>query len=380
MAAIQTPSILEVNLGAVRRNVSAIKKLIGAKCSLYAIVKSNAYGHGISEIAHTVLSAGASAVCVATIGEAAALRHSGVDGPIILLTSTQLNQAREVAVLHVTPALYTYEMAEALAEAALRVGYGVTAHIKIDTGMGRIGLPPAEAVQLARSIGQHDTSLGGFSPLSITGVFSHLATAEEEDESYALEQFQRFKECVTEIRAMLPEIKAHIANSAATLKFPMMRLDAVRDGLLVYGIYPTADLENEIVLTPVLAWKTYVAFTKRISAGTPVSYGRRWESSTPTTLITLPIGYADGYMRALSNKGHVLFRGKRRSVVGTVCMNHILVDVGDEPDVQLGEEVVLLGRQQGSEVSASHLAEWAGTVPHEILARLNPGIERVYVK
>lgn len=381
MPAMQSsPSTIYINLGALRKNVAALRKLIGTRCAIYAVVKSNAYGHGATEIAHTILSAGANAVCVANIGEAATLRHTGVDGPIILLNATRPNQAREVAVLHITPALYSQEMAEALAEAALRVGYGVTAHIKVDTGMGRVGLPTEEAVQLARSVSQQDSSLGGFSPLTITGIFSHLATAEEEDESYALGQFQRFQQCIAEVQDVLPEVRAHIANSAATLKFPMMRLNAVRCGLLLYGVYPSNDLTQEIVLTPVLSWKTFICFVKRIPAGAYVSYGRTWQATTPTTVVTLPVGYGDGYTRQLSNTGYVLFRGKRRPVVGTVCMNHILVDVGDEADVQTGEEVVLLGRQMGAEVSAADLAQWAGTVPHEILTRLNPNIERVYIK
>jgi len=371
---------IEVNLKAIRDNITAVRNLIGPGCGLLAVVKCNAYGHGAVGVASTILDAGAEGLCVAHVDEAEELRLSGIDAPILLMNSTVPKQARDISMHHFVLAIYNREMIEALADAAMRTGYGGSIHLKVDSGMGRLGLTPSEAVEYAKLLKEYDTTVGGFSPLSVEGIFSHLATAEENDESYAREQFQQFSECLREVRKLFPEIKAHIANSAATLKFPEMRLDAVRAGLLVYGIQPTSEPVGDIKLTPALSWKTHVAYSKRIPAGTYVSYSRLWQANKETTLVTLPIGYGDGYMRNLTNTGQVLLRGKLMPVVGRVCMNHIMVDAGDEKDIQTGEEAVLLGRQGENEITAVQLAEWAGTVPHEILSKLNPQIARTYLK
>jgi alanine racemase len=378
MTTPKSTSWLEIDLGAVARNVAAARGLIGPDCGVLAIVKCDAYGHGAVEIARTVLDAGASGVCVANLNEARVLRRGGIEGMILLLNAAPINQARDVANLMITQALYSKESADALAAAALRVGHGVEAHLKVDTGMGRIGLTPDQALQLVTKLHEQIGSLGGFAPLTISGVFSHLATAEEADESYALAQFASFTAFLEKLREFLPDVKAHIANSAAALKYPQMRLDYVRLGLLIYGVPPSPDLADKLALAPVLTWKTRVAFVKKVEAGDSVSYGRTWKAPSPTTLITLPMGYGDGYSRALSNRAQVLFRGKLRPVVGTVCMNHVLVEVDDEPNVQVGEEVVLIGKQGDQRITAEQLADWAGTVPHEILARLGAHLDRFY--
>ncbi len=367
MPNLQAPSWLEIDLSAVRRNVAAVRSLVGASCEILAVVKADAYGHGAVRVSQAALAGGAWGLCVANLAEAAELRRAGLQAPILLLTEGPMAEAPEVVRLSLLQTLYTLETAQALSQAALRFGMTAQAHIKVDTGMGRLGIRPQEAQAFAAAV-------AALPALRVTGLFSHLATAEEEEESFALGQFARFRACLEQISGL----KAHIANSAGLLKFPQMRLDFVRSGLLVYGVAPTSQLAGELPLQPALTWKTRVAFAKTIPAGTPVSYGRTWKASSPTTVATLPVGYADGYPRTLSNRGQALFRGRPRPVVGTVCMNHILLDVGDEPAVRPDEEVILLGQQGNSRITATDLAAWADTCPHEILARLSRHLPRPY--
>jgi len=369
----QPPNWLEIDLPAIRGNVAALQKFIGEHCKVLAVVKANAYGHGAQQVARTALEGGAWGLCVASLPEARELRRGGIDSPLLSLNSGRPEEAGEVVHLHLIQALYSRETAEALSKAALRIGYEAEAHLKIDTGMGRLGVRPEEALQFAAEVAE-------FPALRLTGVFSHLATAEEPDETYALAQFQRFRDCLDSLASRLPGLNAHIANSAATLKFPHMHLDFVRVGLLVYGVYPTFQLSRALELRPALTWKTRIAFVKTLAAGTPVSYGRTWRANSPTTIATLPVGYGDGYPRALSNRGQVLLRGRLRPVVGRVCMNHTLIDIGEEPEVRPGEEVVLIGQQEQNRLTVNHLAEWGETVPHEILGRLGRHLPRVYVK
>lgn len=362
---------LEIDLDAVRGNVAAAQRLIGGGCGILAVVKADAYGHGARPVAQAALAAGAAGLCVANLTEAEQLRRAGIAAPILLLTAGPPRQAGQVVRRGLIQAVYERPTAEALSRAAVRLGREAEVHIKLDTGMGRLGIPPEQA-------GCFAGELATLPALRVTGAFSHLATAEEADPSYARQQFERFLASLEAMRAVFPHLRAHLANSAATLRFPEMRLDFVRLGLLVYGVYPTNREEPGVSLQPVLAWKTSVAFARRALAGTSVSYGRTWRAAASTTLVTLPVGYADGYPRTLSNRGQVLFRGRLRRVVGTVCMNHLVADVGEEPKVRPGEEVVLLGEQGAARITAGQLAEWAGTVPHEILARIAGRLPRSY--
>jgi len=366
------PNWLEIDLSAIRRNLAAVGGLIGEGCRILAVIKSEAYGHGALPVARAAIGGGAWGLCAASLSEARRLRRGGITAPILLLNSGPPQEAGEIVRLNLTQALYSRQMAQALSAAAAKVGALVEAHIKIDTGMGRLGILPEEADKFASEA----AALPG---LQIAGVFSHLATAEESDPSYAFHQFARFRGCLERMGAHLPGLKAHIANSAAALRFPWMRLDFVRIGLLVYGVYPTAEGSQELRLQPALAWKTRIAFLKSVPAGFPVSYGRTWRAPSSTTLATLPVGYADGYPRSLSNRGQVLFRGRLCPVVGTICMNHTLIDLGDEAGPSPGEEVVLIGPQGENRLTVNHLAEWAQTVPHEILARLGSHLPRLYL-
>lgn len=369
---VSRSSWFEIDLSAIRRNIGKVQGLAGDGCRILAVVKSNAYGHGLCQAAGAALEGGAWGLCVADVQEASRLRRAGIDAPILLLNSGRPEEAGKVVRLGLIQALYSRQMAKALSRAAQRSGSEAEAHIKIDTGMNRLGVGTEEAEEFAAEV-------AALPNLRISGIFSHLATAEEEDSSYALRQFEFFRSSRERVSRHLPGLKAHIANSAATLKFPQMRLDFVRVGLLAYGVSPLVEAKSGIELEPALTWKTRIAFVRRIPSGATVSYGRTWRALCPTTLAVLPVGYADGYSRALSNRGQVLLRGGLRPVVGTVCMNHMMIDANEETGIRPGEEVVLIGRQGDQRITANHLAERGQTVPHEILARLGSDVRRVYL-
>ncbi|NIM04457.1 MAG: alanine racemase [Armatimonadetes bacterium] len=365
-------SWLEIDLSAIRYNISAVQELIGDGCRVLAVIKSDAYGHGILQIARAAVEGGAWGFCVSNVEEARRLRREGIEVPILHLNSGPTQQAGQIIRLQLIQTLCDREMAKALSRAASRAGSEVEVHMKIDTGMGRLGIAPEETEAFAAEV----AALPG---LRLTAVFSHLATAEEPDSSYALSQLERFQDCLHRLTSSLPGLKAHIANSAAAVRFPQMRFDFVRVGLLVYGVPPIAEDTASPQVQPALTWRTQVAFVKKIAAGASVSYGRTWRAPASTTLAVLPVGYADGYPRSLSNRGWVLFRGRLRPVVGTVCMNHMMIDVGNETGVCPGEEVVLIGSQGGEQITVNRLAQWAQTINHEILARLGGHLPRTYL-
>ena len=368
-----SPSWVEVSLDAIRHNVRETARLVGEGCGVWAVVKANAYGHGALEVARAALEAGAVGLAVASTDEAAALRRSGICGPILVLSAGDPAAAADMVQLGVTQTLCTTEMAEALAAAARQIGRPASVHVKVDTGMGRLGVLPENALAFVGSV-------CATPELRLEGVFSHLATAEDSDESYAREQFARFQRVLADLAAAgVGAGVRHIANSAATLRFPMMRLDVVRVGLLTYGIDPGAAGAQPIDLRPALTWKTRLAFTKRVPAGTCVSYGRTYTTDAERSLGVLPVGYADGYPRHASNRAKVLVRGRLCPVVGVVCMDHVIVDVTSAPGAAVGDEVILVGRQGNATITANQLAEWADTVVHHIPTAIGSRAARVYL-
>jgi alanine racemase len=365
-------SWLEINLDAIEDNIRTVRQFVGPQTRVMAILKADGYGHGAIPVARAVARAGAAWLGVASAAEGAQLREAGVETPILILGAGFPEQAQEVVHHRLSQAVANGEVPEALSRAAVRAGTEVGVQIKVDTGMGRLGVMPHEVVPFARRL----LSLPG---LRLEGVFSHLATAEDEDTTFALEQFARFQEALGALEeAGIPVPMRHIANSAAALNFPQMHLDLVRPGLLGYGITPPG-ARGAPDLRPALAWKSRIAFVKRVPAGTSLSYGRTYVTARETTVATLPVGYADGYCRLLSNRGIILVRGKHFPVAGRVCMDHILLDMGDEPDLHASEEAVLIGRQEGAEITANELADAQGTVVHEVVARLGKRLPRIYL-
>jgi alanine racemase len=366
-------SWLEIDLGAVRHNTQALKELLGPTCSILAVVKADAYGHGALPVSRAALQAGASGLAVASLAEGVRLRRAGVKGPILLLGAGDTRSARRIPRLHLSQTLCSTEMAQALSRAAQQIGSPARVHVKIDTGMGRLGVRPGNGVEFTRFAASQPG-------LQLDGVFSHLACAEEPDEGYTRLQFGHFQHVLRGLAAagISPGLR-HLANSAAALRYPEMRLDGVRTGLLIYGLRPDAPDVAELDLRPALTWKTRVAFRQRLPAGSRVSYGGTYVTAKEQQIGVLPLGYADGYPRHASNRAHVLVRGKPCPVIGVVCMDHVMVDLGPAGEVQVGEEVVLIGTQGTGRVTANQLAQWAGTVVHAVPTVIGHRVARVYL-
>ncbi len=357
------PAWVEIDAGAIGANVRAIRKQIPAACALMAVVKAEAYGHGAIGAAKAALDAGASCLGVATPYEGQLLRASGIDLPIVVLSPTLPRQAPEIIRYRLTPSVTGMEMVRALADSGTRV------HLKVNTGMNRSGLPIAEAPAFLRAA----STVPG---VSVDGVFSHLAGADEPDRHPAYDQFDRFDALLRTLgdQKLRPRV-AHIANSAAVLDMPEMALDLVRPGLALYGMYPSEYVGRRIALRPALSWKTRVVEKRRLAAGEPVSYAGTWTAAHPTWTALLPVGYADGLRRALSNRGQVLIGGRRAPIAGRVCMDLTVIDCG-EYEPAIGEEVVLIGTQGEDAIRAEEMAGWLGTNNYEVTTQITYRVPR----
>jgi len=370
------PTRAEVDLGALVRNVRALRKLAPG-VALLAMVKADAYGHGASLIAPALEAEGVELLGVALVEEGLALRHAGVGTEILVLGGAYEGGWDSMVRAGLVPAVFREDHLEALAAAAQKLGAVPRAHLKVDTGMARLGAQPEEVpVLLARARALQ---------VDIQGVMSHFANADLADAAVTQQQLQKFRAVLAQVDAagVRPRWR-HLANSAALVALPSARegesLNLVRPGLALYGVSPAPWIVTPQPLEPVLSWKTAVVHLKTVPAGTAVSYGGTWVARRPTRIATLPVGYADGYPRRLSNRGQVLLRGQRVPLVGRVCMDLCMVDVTDVADAALGDEVVLLGRQGTQEVGAVELAGWLETIPYEVLCGVGARVPRVAVR
>jgi len=367
------PTTAEINLTALRYNLGLVREMVGDKVRLLCVVKAHAYGHGIKEISKKLVSCGVDYLGVATTDEALTLRnYLGPKVSILVLGSIFREETDDIVKNGITQTIADRNIAEALSESAKRLAKTVKAHIKIDTGMGRIGIWHEDAIDFIKWV----KSLGG---IEIEGIWTHLSSADEDTE-FTNEQIYIFRELVKELKILGIDIPLrHIANSMAVIGFNDSHLNLVRPGLVLYGLYPKADLKEKINFIPVMTIKTRIVFLKEVPAGRSISYGRKFTTVKMTRIATLPIGYGDGYPRALSNKASVLIRGQRAPIVGTVCMDQIMIDVGHIQGVSVGDEVVLLGRQGVNQICAEELAELSDTIPYEIVCSIAPRVQRVYL-
>jgi alanine racemase len=359
------PTRAVVDLEAVRHNVRALKP---DRAELMAVVKANAYGHGEGPVAGAALEAGATWLGVALVEEGIRLREAGLDAPILLLSELPGEAARDALAADLTPTVYSLTIADAVTAAGESLGRTPRVHVKVDTGMHRVGIPPERAPELAARLRERG--------VEIEGVWTHFVRSEEVDEPSTAEQLKRFLEVVDVLEAagIRPRYR-HAANSGATIAWPESHLDLVRVGVAVYGIEPGPQLAGRVDLRPAMSLRSRVSHVQRLPAGEAVSYGHRYRLDRDGWIATVPIGYADGYLRALSNVGRVLIRGARRPVAGTVTMDQILVDCGDDP-VEVGDEVVLFGRQGDEEIRAEEVAGWAGTIGYEIVCAVGARVPR----
>ncbi len=366
----ERPVWAEIDLAAIKSNVREIKKGLKPGVKFCAVVKADAYGHGAVAVSRAALSAGADRLAVAILGEAIALRKAGFLVPIQVLGYTPEHQARTVAAYDVAQTVYTIDAARALSAAGLETGKKVKVHIKIDTGMGRIGILPEQAGEFAAAV----ADLPG---VEIEGVFSHFATADDTDKTYARVQYIQFEEALRRIsdRGITVPIR-HIANSAATLELPETHLDMVRPGIILYGLWPSMEVKRNIQLIPAMQLKAQIAHIKRVAPGTAISYGRTYVAAQDCQIATLPIGYADGWTRLLSGKTSILINGRRAPLVGRICMDQCMADVSGIPDLNVGDTATLFGVP---ELSADEVAGILGTINYELVCMIGKRVPRTYI-
>ena len=364
------PTWAEIDLDAVAHNTSELKKRVGGRTELLAVVKANGYGHGAVAIARTALEAGASRLGVACVDEGAQLRKAGISCPILILGYTPVWEAEKIVHHQLSPTVGTKQLALALARFSAEKKAVTQVHVKVETGMGRFGTPPAEVVEFAQF-------LGGLPNLKVDGLYTHFAVADEEDKGFTHKQFGCFLEASDQL-SWIP--CCHVGNSATVLDLPDMYLDMVRPGISLYGIYPSAAVNRSLTLKPALTLKSRIGRLHPLAPGDSVSYGRTWIAEKPARVALITCGYADGLPRILSNRGSVLVRGVRAPIRGRICMDQCVIDVSHIPDVALDDEVVIIGRQGNEEITAEEVAALAGTISYEILCGITARVPRVYIK
>lgn len=364
------PTIAEIDLDAIAFNMRQIRGLVGPDVKICPAVKADGYGHGAVQVASTALKAGADMLAVATLEEGLELREAGIDAPILNFQCMLREQIPDIVSHDIRTMICNQSFAEELSRQAMGASKRLKVHLKVDTGMGRVGVQKWEAVDFAQKIAQ----LPG---LEIEGIFTHFPTSDEEDLTFTHEQIRDFKEITDAIEAAGVHIPIHhAANSGAILNMPEAYFDMVRPGIILYGLY---DGETCVELHPAMSLKSRIVFLKELPAGRTVSYGRTFKACRPTLVATIPIGYADGYNRLLSNRGPALVRGTRIPVIGRICMDQVMLDVTDVPGVSVGDEVVLYGRQGDESISVKEIASTLGTITYEVTCAVSKRVPRIYV-
>jgi alanine racemase len=363
-------ALARIDLGAVERNCGRLKSLLGPGTQLCAVVKADAYGHGAAWCAKAALAGGASWLAVATAGEAAELRRHGVDSRILVMGALTREDARVAVEAVADVVVWDERFARALAGLHTDGTVPVNVHVKLDTGMGRLGTKDVSAAIAVADYLVSDPRL------SLAGAMTHFATADEPDDEHFRAQLDRFAPFAQAIRRADPKAILHAANSAATFRDQACHFDLVRCGVAIYGLDPLQADPAERGLEPALSLESYVAAVKRFEPGESAGYGRRWRAERETWLGTVPIGYGDGWRRLLSNRGEVLVGGRRRPLVGTISMDNLTVDLGPETAVEPGEPVVLLGSQDGERILCEEVAAQIGTINYEVTCGLSPRVRR----
>ena len=366
------PTVCFIDHEALRWNLRQIRERVGTRVKILCMVKANGYGHGAGAIAQTLAETGTDAFGVATLEEGVELRQAGIRAPVLVLAGAYDDQLDEFFSHSLTPVVHDLSRLEHLEQLVKQRDSTLDVQLKIDTGMGRLGLAATES----------DLWIGAIKKLSalkIAGVFSHFSHAESVEGEYTRQQLQIFNRVVERLRAesIRPPL-VHLANSAATITLPAAHFDMVRPGIMLYGVYPAPAMASQISLKPVLAWQTKILQLKKVPSKTSISYGQTFITKRESLIATLPIGYADGYPRLLSNRGEVLVGGQRAKVAGRVCMDLTMIDVTDIRNVKQGDEVVLLGRQSDAEISADQIAAWANTISYEILTSISARVPRIH--
>ncbi|MEI6863444.1 MAG: alanine racemase [Candidatus Omnitrophota bacterium] len=366
------PTWAEIDLGAIAFNYKQVKRSVGRDTKIMAVVKANAYGHGTVEVSGVLENLGVQYLGVATMDEAIRLRDHGVKTPILVLGSVLPEEIKAATEKDVTLTLASDELLKAMRKVC-GAHHKIRVHIKIDTGMGRIGIWHEEALNFIKNLAQDKC-------IVIEGIYTHFSSAGRDDffTHYQIESFEKLIEKLEGFDIRIP--LRHSANSIATVDFKRSHLNLVRPGLIIYGMYPKYTFPKLIKLKPAMSLKTKIVYIKDTPPGRSISYGRTYITEKHTRIATLPVGYADGYCRGLSNKGYVLVRGKKAPVIGKVTMDQTMIDVGHIRRAKIGDEVVLIGRQGMEEIRTEKLARTAGTIAYEVVCGISNRVPRVYKK
>ncbi len=368
---ITRPTKVEVNLGKLKQNFHEIKKYVSpAKVNI--VLKANAYGHGLVRVAKLLEEVGADYLSVAVVEEGILLRKSGIKMPILVLGGVWGNQVPLFIKYDLAITASSVEKVKQIDETAEQMKKRAKVHLKVDTGMERIGVHYYNSHKFLEEVYNYKN-------VSVEGIYSHFANADSPDLAHTKLQFERFQETLQFYdKHSIKSPTRHIANSGAILQMPDASLDMVRPGILFYGVYPAKELPKTISVEPALSWKSLVVYFKVIKPDHPVGYGLKWQSKKNIRAVTVPVGYGDGYLRSMSHKGEVIIRGNKYPVIGTISMDQIVVNIGDDSAYN-SDEVILLGRDNQQSISAEDLAEWAGTIPYEILTNINTRVPRIYI-
>jgi alanine racemase len=365
---------IEVDLDAIASNVRALQEVAQPRHGVTAVLKAQAYGMGAAAVAQAALGAGARGVAVARVSEGRRLRTAGIDCPVLLLGGLDPAEMDAAVALRLTPTLSTWDTAELLQAAAARAGANLEVQVKVDTGMTRYGAPPEEAIAIVRG-------LKSLPSLRLEGFYTHFAAADDPDPFFANQQMARYLAICQQLESEGHALGLkHVANSAGALRIPNAGLDTIRIGIALSGAYATGWVPRQVALKPAVALKARVVRLHTPAVGTSIGYGRTYKVYRPMCVAVIACGYADGFPRACSNRGRVLIRGQRAAIVGTVTMDMAMADVSHIPEVEPGDEVVILGTQGQEEITIDEFSESAGLIPHELLVRLGSRAPRVYLR
>jgi alanine racemase len=382
------PSLVsaEIHLAAIAHNVRELRRITSPSARFMAVVKADGYGHGAVPVAIRALQNGADALGVARIEEGKRLREAGISAPVLIFGYCQPDSAETLIGYNLTATVFSLQTATLLSERATAQGTSIRVHIKVDTGMGRIGLLPdalgigASATAPPEALCREITQIFQLPGLEVEGIYTHFACADTADDAYTRQQLKLFLEVTDRLLHSGVHIPIrHAANSGALIGYPETHLDMVRPGISLYGLYPSADVgKNRVSLQPAMTFKAGVIQLKATPPGFKISYGATYKTDKPTRIATVSAGYADGVNRLLSSRGQMLVRGKRAPVVGRVCMDLTLIDVGHVPNVDIGDEVVIFGRQQDAMLHVDEIAAICGTINYEIVTGISERVPRVF--
>lgn len=365
-----------IDLNAAEENMKEIVKKVNNKAKIMAVIKADAYGHGAVPLMKTFLKAGASLLAVSNIDEACELRKNNSEVPILILGYTHENRFPDVINNNITQCVFSLDFALRLSEAAKKLGKDVLVHIKLDTGMGRIGFLPDD-----RGLNEIK-SIANLPNIKIDGIFTHFSTADEEDKAYTVKQKEIFKSFIKRLEDEGIYIKEkHSSNSAGIMDFDDFCGTIVRPGIILYGLNPSDEIDkNAVHLKPVMSIKSVISHVKTVPAGTFISYGRTYKTECEKTIATVPVGYADGYLRGMQNGGKVIVNGEFAPIVGRVCMDQFMIDVSHIKNVKPEDEVIIMGESCGKKITADDMAEILGTINYEVVCTISKRIPRIYIK